>query len=352
MMRFRNWRGTARRAGGWLLAGLAMVLGGAASAADAAWPKGISLENYLNWEGSLVIESDIAETRLVVVPGIGGRIMRYEVMGKNILWDNPVAHGLTVAVSKRVLQAGGHQAYIVSETTALPSLERLEYGPHGVAGTKDFTLTLASETNAETGLRLEKEIILDPESGEVGLNHRLKNTSARDLSCALRSRTQCLGGGYVLLPLAKVSRFRLGWNLAHQIEGKLLFDSLNPSSTAVKILNNVLVAETGGPPAKIGADSDAEWVAYAHDRHLFIQYFPHDFRLQYPDGGNTVEVSWNENYTELEICGAESVLAPGATLAAPSKWTMIELKERVTSAKQARALVSKIPPSPFKAPRK
>jgi hypothetical protein len=338
---------------GWMKAGwLAVLLAGAslnAPAADAL-PKGITTETYLMWGGSLAVEADEAEAKLVIVPAIGGRIMRYEVMGDNILWDNPATYGLTTATTKRTLLPGGYQMQVVVDKSLLPT-DRLEYGPYEVVKTRDYTVTLANEKDPVTGLRLEKEILLEPQTGEVGVTQRLQNDSGRELSCSIRSRTQCKGGGFVLIPLNKYTRFRAGWTLRHEVEGKAIYDRLNPASPQVKLMANVLVAETKGLDARIGTDSDAEWVAYIHDRVMFVQYFPYDFKAKYPDG-HTIEVGWNDFWTELELVGPQITLTNGGTSSMLVKWTMIELQENVTTAKQARALVSKVPPSPFKPSKK
>jgi hypothetical protein len=320
---------------------------GPSFAAETPSSKGFQGGRYLNWD-ALTIESEEAETKLVTVPGIGGRIMRYEVMGENILWDNPVTYGLTAEMTKRALLPGGYQMYVVSETTSLGTPARLEYGPYTVAAMRDYSVMLASETDLLSGLRLEKEIVLDPERGEVGILQRAKNLSGKRVSCGIRARTQCKSGGFVLVPLNKFSRFRAGWALRHDVEGKGVYDSLNPASPQVKILGNILVLEAKGAEMRIGADSDAEWIAYVCDRSMLVQYFPYDFRAKYPNGGHTVEVAWNDLWTELELLGPETAVAGGAEKTMAVKWVQIPLNDPVRTAKQARALANKVPPSPFK----
>lgn len=331
---------------GWACA-LVLTATPLAFAADPAPAKGFLGGRYLNWE-ALTIESEEAETKLVTVPAIGGRIMRYEVMGENILWDNPLTYGLTAETAKRALLPGGYQMYVTSENTVIGTPARLEYGPYTLAAARDYSATLASETDLVSGLRLEKEIVLDPERGEVGILQRAKNLSGKELSCSIRARTQCKAGGFVLVPVNKASRFRAGWTLRHTVDDKILFDRLNPVSPQVKNLGGILVLEAKGTETRIGADSDAEWIAYICDRSMLIQYFPYDYRATYPHGGHTVEVGWNDLWVELELLGPETPVAAGAEKALATKWVQIPLNEPVRTAKQARALASKVPPSPFK----
>lgn len=332
------------------LAGLWLAL--TATAADL--PKGLSHERYLVWDGAIRIESPEAEALAVVVPGVGGRVMRYELMGENILWDNAAAFERPGNVNRKALPPGGYQVHVASDTASLGELERLVYGHYKVTTPRDFTVTLTSEPDLIRELVVEKEITLDPEKGDLGLTQRLTNKGSREVVCGLRSRTQCRGGGFFVAPLNKYSRFRLGWTMRHIVEDQAIYDSLNPSSERVKIMGGYLVAQTGGsgPEMRIGMDVSAEWVAYVHDRSLFIVYFPYDFRAKYPHGGHTIELGWNRWIAEIEVLAPDEPLAPGKTVTVPMKWSLIPLKEAVSNAKQARAAVAKVPSSPFSAARK
>ena len=117
---------------------------------------------------------------------------------------------------------------------------------------------------------------------------------------------------------------------------------------ALKLLDGVLVAKAMGEATKVGADSDAGWIAYARGRVLFVKYYPYFAEGHYSDGGNSVETYWDQQVAELEPLSPEITLAPQASYSLPEKWTLIPLKKDVTTFEQARALVSKIPPSPFK----
>ncbi|MCX8157693.1 MAG: hypothetical protein N3J91_14820 [Verrucomicrobiae bacterium] len=340
-------------AAGRRLAGLAACwLAFSITAADL--PKGISRERYLVWEGALRLESPEAEALAVIVPELGGRVMRYEVMGENILWDNAAAYERPGSQGRKAPPPGGYQVYVASDSTPLGEMERLVYGSYKVATPRAFTVTLTSEPELIRELVLEKEITLDPEKGDLGLVQRLTNKGSREIVCGLRSRTQCRGGGFFVAPLNKYSRFRFGWTLRHIVEDQAIYDSLNPGHDRVKITGGFLIAQTGGtgPEVRLGMDVSAEWVAYVYDRSLFVLYFPYDFRAKYPHGGHTIELGWNQWIAEIEVLAPDEPLAPGKTVTAPMKWALIPLKEAVTNAKQARAAAAKVPPSPFSPARK
>ena len=129
------------------------------------------------------------------------------------------------------------------------------------------------------------------------------------------------------------------------------YESDKPGDPRVRIIDGVLVAQAKALPdtreMKVGADSDAGWIAYARGKILFVKYFPVFATGNYSDGGNTVEFYCSERVAELEPLSPEITLKSGENYTFPEKWTLIELEKEVTGYEQARALVKRIPPSPF-----
>jgi hypothetical protein len=60
-----------------------------------------------------------------------------------------------------------------------------------------------------------------------------------------------------------------------------------------------------------------------------------------------VEFYCNDRAAELEPVSPEVTLKSGDNYSFPEKWTLIELDKEVKSHEQARALVKRIPKSPF-----
>jgi len=78
-----------------------------------------------------------------------------------------------------------------------------------------------------------------------------------------------------------------------------------------------------------------------------VKYFPVFEKANYSDGGNSVEFYCSDLVAELEPLSPEVTLQRGGNYSFPEKWTLIELSEEVTSYDKARALVKRIPKSPF-----
>ena len=311
--------------------------------------KGVRVQTHSGWEGSLVLESVNAGVKTVVVPAIGGRIAHYSLHGENILFENPGSEGKTLANTKGSFWVGGYQCDIGPEIQDIPDHPNLWMGRYKSVVTRDYTVRVFSEPDATVGIRLEKEILLDGDSGELALTQWMKNTSAKPAAFCLWDRTLCKGGGFAFFPLNPKSRFATGWSLRNKVAGKWVYDGQTPASPNVRVLNGVLIAEAKGAETKIGADSDAEWIAYVRGKLLFVKYFPYFPKGSYPDGGNSVELYWSDRVAELEPLSPEVILRPEQSYAFPEKWALYALPAAVTSFEQARELVGRIPPSPFKA---
>lgn len=315
---------------------------------DVELPDGVELDTYTGWTNSLFFESDDARYKAVVVPDVGGRIMHYSIKGENIIFEVQGSAGKTLSNTKESFWVGGYQCDIGPEIRGIPDHPRLWMGPHQWSAPKANTVVVRSEPDAATGVQVEKEFLFSPDSGEIGLTQRIKNISGREVAYCFWDRTLCRGGGFAFFPLNKKSRFTAGWSLRRTVEGgRFEYDGQKPESSQVKILDGVLLVEARGEATKIGADSDAGWVAYARGKLLFVKHFPYVPGANYSDGGNSVEVYWDPQVAELEPLSPEARLKPGEQREFPEKWSLIELKKEVTTFEQARALAGKIERSPF-----
>jgi len=310
--------------------------------------QGIRLAPQTGWTNSFHLEGASGNVRLAIAPEVGGRIVHYSLGGENIIFENPAGFGKTLATARSGFWVGGYQIDIGPEIRGIPPHDELWRGPWSGGAIRDYSLRLASLTNAATGIQLEKEITFDADTGDVGILHRMRNHGEHETAYCLWDRTLCRGGGFALIPLTKKSRFPGRWSVRYKQGDKLYYDGDKPSLPDVKILDNVLVAQCQGEATKLGADSEAGWIAYTKGKVLFVKYFPTFAKGDYTDGGNSVELYYDRNVAELEPLSPEIKLLPYASYEFAEKWVLIDLEEEVISHEQARKLVKRIPPSPFK----
>jgi hypothetical protein len=317
------------------------------SAAETKTPD-VTPEIYGGWSDGLVMRG--GDAKVVVVPSVGGRVLNFSLNGENILFD-PDLKGRTLLNSSN-FSAGGYQLDLGPELRGIPNHPWLWQGPWGWRVPRPFTVHTYSQPELTVGVQLEKEFVIDPDSGDLGVTQRMRNIISNDVSFCLWDRTLCKPGGYVLIPLNKRSRFKAGWAIRQgQRVPEYRYEGDRPSDGRVRILDGVLVAQAKGlpesPNMKIGADSDAGWIAYARGRILFVKYFPVFRDGNYTDGGNTVEFYCSDRVAELEPLSPEVTMKPGESYSFPEKWVLIELPKEVAGYEHARSLVKLIPKSPF-----
>ena len=309
--------------------------------------EGISVGNYRGWSGSIEVSAEDADVTAIVVPAIGGRVCFYGVGRDNIIWERQDTFGKTLSTEPKNFGVGGYQIDIGPELRGIPRHRVLWMGEHSGKAVGDYTIETTSAKDPAIDVQLNKRILLDPETGDLGITQILKNTSQNDVAYCLWDRTLVQGGGYAMFNLNNKSRFKKKWAMRRGQQGNWHYDGDTPDSDNVKIYGDLLVAHCDGPATKIGADTDEGWIAYAWRNYLFVKYFPVYPDKEYTDGGCRVELYWNERFGELEPLSPEVRLVAGESYQFPEFWKIIELKKEVRSHKDARRAAKEIPDSPF-----
>ncbi|MSU64495.1 MAG: hypothetical protein EXS31_19255 [Pedosphaera sp.] len=325
-----------------------VLLGSLLPATNAAAPasaKGVTVQEFRGWPDSLVLEA--SGVHAIVAPAVGGRILQYGVSGENILYEDPKSFGKILANYQSGFSVGGYQCDIGPELRGIPDHEALWVGLHQWKILKDFTVRVTSEKDVSVGVQLEKQILIEPGSGDLGITQEMRNISDKEVAHCLWDRTLCKNDGFAFFPLNRKSRFKAGWSLRRTVNGKFIYDGDKPAAANVRILKGMLVARCEGPATKVGADCAAGWIAYVRGRLLLVKYFPFFAEGNYTDGGNSVELYYDERVAELEPLSPEVRLQPGGSYMFPEKWTLIELEKEVLTFEKAAELVKRIPPSPF-----
>ena len=306
---------------------------------------GVRVDTFTAWENALVLNG--GDCRAVIVPSVSGRITHYSLNGENVIYEEPGSGGKTLASTPGGFDIGGYQCDLGPEMRGLAPHLTLWLGPCAWKTPQPTIVTLQSDPDPTLGLQMEKEIVLDPDSGELGLQQRVKNVSSGETTCSLWDRTRCKGGGFVFLPLTRKSHFKEGWSIRNA-EGKYVSGSSQISDPRIKVLDHVLIVEAKGPDLHIGSESDAGWIAYTVGRVLFVKYFPVSPKTIYPDGGNCVEFYCGDKFIELGPLSPETKLKPGEVASLPEKWTLSDLEHTALFAREVRPLVKRVPHTPFK----
>jgi len=309
--------------------------------------EGVEFTTHFGWPNCFALEAADPGVRAIVAPAVGGRIVRYGSSYENVIFESPGSEGKTLANTKDWFWVGGYQCDLGPELRGIPDHPALWAGPYDGVAKKDYTVTVTSAPDTTLGIQMGKEIVIDPETGHLGITQWMKNVSEKDVSYCLWDRTLCKGGGFAFFPLNRKSRFPARWSIRNKVNDNYVYDGKTPDSPNVRVIDGVLIAKTTGSATKVGADSDAGWIAYVRGRLLFVKYFPWFPNGNYTDGGNSVELYFDQSVAELEPLSPEVKLKPGEIYAFPEQWVLIDLKKAVTTFEQVRALVKQVPRSPF-----
>ncbi|MGD1084392.1 MAG: hypothetical protein ABSA47_06510 [Verrucomicrobiota bacterium] len=310
-------------------------------------PAGVETRTYTGWRDCVFLNASETPVQVVVVPAVGGRVAHFSFNGQNILFENTATQGATLAENAQDLLLGGYQCDLGPNSRSLPAHWRLLQAPQRWKSDALFSVKLLGAPDAALGVAIDKDFVLAGDTGELGLVQRMRNVSDKPVSYCLADHTLCKGGGFVFFPLNKKSRFKAGWSQWRESPGTNFYDGAFPDSPDVRVLDGVLVAQTGGNVTRFGADTDAQWIAYARGALLFVKYFLYSPGGDYSDGGNSVEVYFDRRLTELDPISPETNLAAGQSFIFPEKWALLPLDKEVTTFQEARRLVQIVPPPPF-----
>ena len=309
-------------------------------------PPQVRVEPHLNADVAVYVEAPAAKIAVVAVPQAAGRVVHYSVDGENVLW-NPVDKAGRA-------QAGGGYGLDLGPERTIARHPVIWEQKHGWAKLGANIVTMASEKDPAVGMRVEKQLIMDGATGSLDILQRMINVSEKEQSYCFWDRTLCKAGGFTIIPLNPRSRFPAKWVIGARkvVDGKVdpywwEYNGVNPSHPAIKVLDGMVIAKSQGPEQKIGADSDAGWIAYILGRVLFVKYYPYFPDGKYVDNGLSVAHYFNERLAELEPLSPEATLRSDDHYLFPERWTLTRLDRDVTTQEEARAVAAKIPPCPF-----
>jgi hypothetical protein len=309
-------------------------------------PPQVRIEPHLNADLAIHLEAPDAKIVAIAVPQAAGRIVHFSLGGQNILY-NPEKNGQPQA-------AGGYGLDLGPERT-IPRHPVIWEQKHTWAKLGTNFVTVTSERDPAVGMRVAKQLSLNGATGALDIFQRMTNVSEKTQSWCFWDRTLCKAGGFAVIPLNSKSRFKAQWALGRRkvVDGKVdtlwwEYDGDAPSHPDIRVLEGMLVSKSRGKEQKMGADSDAGWIAYIRGRLLFVKYYAYLPDGKYSDNGLSVAHYFNDSIAELEPLSPEVSLPPESEYLFPERWTLTLLDHDVATHEDARAVAAKIPPSPFR----
>jgi hypothetical protein len=167
----------------------------------------VKAEAYKGWQEAYRLTNGIIE--LVVVPSLGGRIMRYGyVGGRNILWDNPTYYGKPIPYGDWT-NHGGDKVWPWPQDdwgkihpNAWPPPPESDQMPHQAEIIGKDTLRITSPVMMPYGVRIVREIRLAPKGTQVFLTSYFRQErEGKEYPCGVWTVTQVPATDWVLARL-------------------------------------------------------------------------------------------------------------------------------------------------------
>ena len=274
------------------------------------------------------IEISNAHTKIVIDPNFGGRVLEYSLNNRNIIRTSPDEDGFIHSGNKDLphwLSPHGGRCDIGPEMTIPPHpvlwTGRWEYEISG-----ELSLTLISQPDEATGVRLYREFILEKDTSKVWFTQSIKNISGELKEYCHWGRTFVIGGGICLVPLNPKSRYPFGYLLYGPGD---VMDYKTVEDKNISVREGIL--EITGPPerAKFAIDACEGWIAYiAKNDLLFTKKFPiYPKRIYGEMAANSVSIWYNrDEMVEIEPIGPMESIEPGKSVSFSEEWNLYEFE--------------------------
>ncbi len=281
---------------------------------------GATIVNYFGYDDCIELNND--NTRVILCPGAGGRILEYSTDGKNVLYLPPGSEGWrqTAENERGKMHAG---RFDIGPEKMVKRGRILWQGTWQGELTGDRSARLTSEFDKESGARLTRDFRLDANSSRLICTQTIANESNEPVSLCHWSRTFAVGGGIAVVPRSPRGRFPNGFVL-YQEGTSITIDAEDPK---IQISDEAVVVT--GPPSspKLGFDSHAGWLAYlAPTDQLFIKRYRTFPKRAYNEFASLTASVWypNGDMVELEPIGPAENLRPGEKASFTEEWWLMQ----------------------------
>ena len=272
------------------------------------------------YSGCILLEN--ADTRVVLDPNCGGRVLEYSWKGRNSIMLDPEQDGWTYGPDKKQIDPCGGRLDIGPEMT-IPKHPALWLGTWtgDRAGPRKARLT--SQHDEATGVQLIRDFELSEASSHLRVTQTIQNVSHETKSYCHWSRTLARPDGICVVPLTPPSRFPNGYIMYGP--GPVM--NYRPNDPHIRIQEELLVIDGLPKHPKLGIDTFAGWLAYLmREDLLFVKRFP-----TYPDrfygemAAITVSIYYHPRMCELEPIGPMEHLGPGEVASYTEDWWLLEM---------------------------
>ncbi|MEE9463102.1 MAG: hypothetical protein V3V53_14780 [Bacteroidales bacterium] len=272
------------------------------------------------------IEIRNGDSRVVLEPNCGGRILYYEYKGVNALYINPADDGYLLESGKSPagpLSPCAGRCDIGPEMT-IPPHPDLWLGNWIALIQEDQSVEMTSMMDHKTGIQLTRTVSLEEHFAKLKFTQGILNISESPKQYFHWSRTFCNGGGIAIAPVNPDSRFPNGYITYGP--GDII--NYRPDCEPNVCIHDGLL-QIFGPSStkKFAMDLSEGWLAYlTRDSHLFVKKFPvYPGRVYGEIAANNMSFWYNDEETcEIEPLGPLEVIQPSYEASFTETWYLME----------------------------
>ncbi len=300
----------------------AILLNGCATPLMESKTAGTRFMDYFGYSNCIVLENE--NTRVILVPQCGGRVLQYSWKGVDTLVLDEQNRGWVYEPGKDIIEPFSGRFDIGPEKIIPPHPHLWMRQWQGqITGPRSAKLTSTEDPAA--GVQVIREFTLDKNSSKLTCTQIIKNVSDETKRYCHWGRTLCKGGGICLIPLTANSRFPKKY-IIHE-PGSLL--NYQPDDPAIRVRDGFLAMGPVPKFTKISVDSYAGWLCCLMKNDLmFVKRFPvYPDRIYNEIAASTVAIwYYKDQICELEPIGPMEIIGPGKAATFTEEWWLLPYK--------------------------
>lgn len=277
---------------------------------------------YRDWSNCYQISNK--NVKVIINASAGGRVMRYEINGTNIIYENKNQNGkLLDDYIREGFDPDGGRFDIGQELVTKDLHENTYMGPWTVEITDNYTLEITSVCDLNLGLQLTRTFCLDQESSHLRITFGMKNISKTLKEYFFWGRTLVPVGGKLFMPLNPSSSISCGWG--RYIWGNPVQFECDPDDSGVSVQNNVFsLIPSKAANEKYGNDSYEGWMAYGYKGIIFLKTYKQPVKEKYIEHFKQTNIFYtNRVFAEMEPISPVAILKTGDTASFTENWYLI-----------------------------
>ena len=278
---------------------------------------------YFGYNNAIELKNE--DTRVVLCPEVGGRILEYSLRGKNVLHLSDADKSWKPGMPPQ--SSAGR--FDIGPELVIPRRSVLWTGKWLGEITGPRSARLTSQEDSATGVKLIRDFSLDERSSRLLCTQTIVNVSQATKEWCHWSRTFAVGKGICIVPLSDpqsgpMSRFPSSY-VMYESRGLI---NMQPDDPQIRRVGNSLHIYPTPKHPKLGFDSYAGTLAYLAPNDLMFvkkfKTFPN--RVYNEAAGLTISVWYpDREMIELEPIGPRQRIAPGESASFTEEWWLEEL---------------------------